>query len=215
MRSKKTLSNGKNTKDFSKVDKINLIQNFTTNYIFSPVWGIVDYINNKNKYYEIGIYIRGYNDIYYDPHGIYSPTTGKILDFLYSNKKFNRKFKHKILIDPDIHSKRSELISEPEYKYIKISKRGEIYKTKEEKNGILTIKMDNIKMNIEVGHSYITKSLALYKKLNHTAIVGEQLGDILIGSYCVINIKKPMKLLIQVGDNVKGGISPNPIGEFI
>lgn len=72
---KKTLSNGNNTKDFSKVDKTNLIQNFTTNYIFSPVWGIVDYINNKNKYFELGIYIRGYNDIYYDPHGIYSPTT--------------------------------------------------------------------------------------------------------------------------------------------
>ena len=178
------------------------------------MWGIVDFINETKKYYKIGIYIRGYNDVFFDPHGIFSPITGKILDISYSKKRFKRVFKHKILIDPTITSNRSKLIKEPTYKLINFGEKTEIYKTKENKEGILKIIMKNIEFTIEVGKGYITKSLALYNNIGNTVITGQQLGDILIGSYSEIKIKKPVKLFIEIGDNLIGGVSPNPIGKF-
>ena len=214
-RSKITLGKGKNIKDFSIYNKKEFHEKLNTNkLIFSPVHGIIDYIKKSKNKTEIGIYIRGYNDVYYDPHSFYSPISNSIDDIIYKPGEFTRKFKHKILLNSSIKSSRSEIKSEHYYKKIKFPKDSTIYKSSEKKNGKLIIKMKNIEFTIEVGHKYITKSLVLYSKNNEYVLTGQHIGDILIGSYCIIKINNPCKLHIDIGYNVKGGISPNPIASF-
>ena len=107
MRSDIVLGKGINMKEYSVYKK----QEFNKRYkklIFSPVWGIVDYIKETKNMYEIGIYLRGYNDVFYDPHSIFSPIDTKIKDLVFTSGDFIRKFKHKMLINSSIQSARSE-----------------------------------------------------------------------------------------------------------
>ena len=214
MRSTKTLGEGINLKQFSVYSK-NKIKKKKKNLIFSPVWGIIDYIKENKNNYEIGVYIRGYNDIFYDPHSIFSPITGIINDLTFKPGDFTRKFKHKMLINSTIKSKRSIKKDDHYHKLVDYKKGMQIYKSHEKKNGRMKIKMNNIEFIIEVGNRYIAKSLSLYNNKNDDVIVGQHIGDILIGSYCIIKIKKPCKIHIEVGYNIRGGISTNPIAEFI
>ena len=83
-KSKITLGKGKNIKDFSIYNKKEFHEKLNTNkLIFSPVYGIVDYIKKSKNKTEIGIYIRGYNDVYYDPSSFYSPISNSIDDIIY------------------------------------------------------------------------------------------------------------------------------------
>ena len=59
------------------------------------------------------------------------------------------------------------------------------------------------------------KSLAIYNNVGDHVKCGQHLGDILIGSYCVVKIQKPCKIHVKVGYNLRGGISTNPIAEFM
>ena len=74
--------------------------------------------------------------------------------------------------------------------------------------------MKNIECTIEVCHKYITKNLVLHLKNNEYVLTGQHIGNILIGSYCIIKINNHCKLHIDVNYNVKGGISPNPIASI-
>ena len=90
-----------------------------------------------------------------------------------------------------------------------------LYKSHEKKNGKMKFKMNKIEFIVEVGHRYIAKSLAIYNNIGDNVKCGQHLGDILIGSYCVVKIQKPCKIHVKVGYNLRGGISTNPIAEFI
>lgn len=214
MRSDIVLGKGINMKEYSVYKK----QEFNKRYkklIFSPVWGIIDYIKEKKDIYEIGIYLRGYNDVFYDPHSIFSPIDTKIKDLVFTSGDFIRKFKHKMLINSSIQSARSEKREDHYYKSIIYKDGIQLYKSHEKKNGRLKFKMNKIEFIVEVGHKYITKSLAIYNNVGDNVKCGQHLGDILIGSYCIVKIQKPCKIHVTVGYNVRGGISTNPIAEFL
>ena len=57
MRSTKTLGEGINLKQFSVYSK-DQFEKKKKNLIFSPVWGIIDYIKENKNNYEIGVYKR-------------------------------------------------------------------------------------------------------------------------------------------------------------
>jgi hypothetical protein len=183
--------------------------------IFSPVWGIVDYIKKTKTTTEIGIYLRGYNDVFYDPHSFFAPISGKINELTFKSGDFTRKFKHNMLINASITSERSMQKKEHYHKSVVYKDGIQLYKSHEKKNGKLKIKMKNIEFILEVGHRYIAKSLALYNNIGDNILCGQHVGDILIGSYCIIKINKPCKIHVDIGYNVKGGISTNPIAEFM
>lgn len=201
---------GKTLPPFGQVTEQVLRRHFER-MVFSPVWGIVDYINTQTTQYEIGIYLRGYNDLTYDPHSIFAPVGGKIHTMSYASTEFMRVLKHKMLIDGSIRSKRSPKRHTHYNKEVAYPRGTLLLKTREKKNGILTVKIGRITFMVEVGHRYITKSLALYQKSKDIVFAGQHIGDILIGSYCVLHIPCQCKLFIREGDNVKGGVNSNPL----
>jgi hypothetical protein len=214
MRSDIVLGTGINMKEYSIYET----KEFDKKYkklIFSPVWGIVDYIKETKNIYEIGIYLRGYNDVFYDPHSIFSPIESKIKNLNYTSGEFTRKFKHKMLINSSIKSQRSEKKEDHYHKSISYKDGIQLYKSHEKKNGKMKFKMNKIEFIVEVGHRYIAKSLAIYNNIGDNVKCGQHLGDILIGSYCVVKIQKPCKIHVKVGYNLRGGISTNPIAEFM
>lgn len=214
MRSNKTLGKGTDLKPFAIYSKTDLIK-FKNKLIFSPVWGIVDYIKQNQTNTEIGIYLRGYNDIFYDPHSVYAPITGIINNISFAPSDFIRKFKHRILINSSIRSSKSIIVDKPYNKEIKYKDNITLYKSHEKKNGKLNINMKNITFTLEVGNKYIAKSIALYNYKSDYVYTGQQIGDILIGSYCIIKIKKKCKLHINVGQNIIGGVCTNPIATLL
>jgi hypothetical protein len=207
-RSKKTLGHG--TTIYPPYDN-SAFQAYKNNLIFSPVCGIIDSITELENKYKVGIYIRGYNDVYYDAHSIFSPVTGKINTLTYKPGHFTRELKHKMLIDPTIASACSTKTNSSYYKELSFVPGSQLYKSHDDKSGKLKIKMKNINFIVEVGKHYITKNVVMYNKEKDYVLAGEHIGDILIGSYCILYIKKPCQLHIKEGDNVKGGISTIPI----
>lgn len=204
---------GNTLQPFAHVTEAMLHREFK-HMVFSPVWGVVDYICRRNSNYEIGIYLRGYNDLTYDPHSIFAPISGTIRALSYASTAFTRVLKHKVLIDASIRSNRSPVKQTHYYKEIEYPRGTQLLKTREKKNGILTVKIGCISFNVEVGHRYITKSLALYTHSNDVVLAGQHLGDILIGSYCVLQLPRTCELFVREGDNVIGGVHSNPLARL-
>ena len=183
--------------------------------VFSPVCGVVDYIDAQPSRYEIGVYLRGYNDVSYDPHSIFAPIGGSIRTLSFQSKAFMRMLKHSMLIDASIRSKNSPKRRTHYRKDVAYPPGTTLLKTRERKNGVLTVTIGRVTFAVEVGHRYITKSLALYQKRHDDVFAGQHLGDILIGSYCVLYLPRTCKLFVREGDNLKGGVSGNPLAQFI
>lgn len=182
--------------------------------VFSPVCGVVDYVDAQPSQYEIGVYLRGYNDVTYDPHSIFAPVGGTIRKLSYQSKAFMRMLKHSMLIDASIRSKHSPKRRTNYHKDVAYPPGTLLIKTRERKNGVLTVKIGRVTFAVEVGHRYITKSLALYQRTRDVVFAGQHIGDILIGSYCVLKLPRPCELFIREGDNLKGGVSSNPLARL-
>ena len=80
---------GRTHPPFAHVSK-DMIQRHFDCMVFSPVYGVVDYIDVHPSRYEIGVYLRGYNDVTYDPHSIFAPLSGTIQELSYQSKSFMR-----------------------------------------------------------------------------------------------------------------------------
>lgn len=140
---------------------------------------------NQRSQNQIGIYIRGPYDEKEDPHSIFSPITGLLKSITYTNIK-------------PIKS---------------------IYKAEEDKLAELNLEFEivgvTINVKIYVGKGYVTDTVKLFVNPNTEVVAGQYIGQILIGSYCILESSIPIYNQYEIGTEVQGGISLYPIGQLL
>jgi hypothetical protein len=73
---------------------------------------------------------------------------------------------------------------------------------------------DIVAITAEVGEGYVTDSIAVYVEEGDHVLAGQQIGEILIGSYATLTWNRsdwePV-ISLHIGEELRGGISEYPV----